>query len=105
CLEGNVDLQDSNGADPGLQPQCTVSDVLHYGNADASESYVGPCEMTDPTTPAPNGARPCWWVSADSAACPDPTRTPTHLVLHIERGQQQPPDGTTQVVSCGVDTM
>jgi len=104
CLEGNIDLQDWNAADPGLQPQCTVSDVLHYGSADASESYVGPCEMTDATTPAPNGARPCWWVKPDPITCPDPTRTPTHLALQIERSQK-PPDGTTQVVSCVVDTM
>jgi hypothetical protein len=102
CLEGNIDTLDANGAEPGLQPQCTVSDVLHYGTSSATDSEIPPCPMTDPTTPSPNSPHPCWWVEANPTACPDPVRTPTHLELHVERSQP-PPDGTTQVISCVVD--
>jgi hypothetical protein len=103
CLQGLIDTTDSNLANPGLQPQCTVSDVQHYGAPDASESLVSPCHMLDATTPDPAGARPCWWVAADPVACPDPVATPSHLVLHVERATPAP-IGTTQVVSCVVDT-
>jgi hypothetical protein len=85
-----------------LQPQCTVSDVQHYGSPSASETLVSPCHMIDASTPDPAGARPCWWVSVDPVACPDPVRTPTHLELHVERTQVAP-QGTTQVVSCALD--
>ena len=103
CLEGAIDLRDADPANPGLQPQCTVSDMLHYGAADQVESRIHPCRMLDATTPDPAGERPCWWVAPDATTCPDPTSTPTHLVLHIERSQAAP-DGTTQVVSCAVTT-
>jgi hypothetical protein len=54
--------------------------------------------MTDATTPAPGGARPCWWVAPDAASC---GTTPTQLSLHVER-DGAPATGTDTVVSCAV---
>ena len=104
CLEGQVDTTDTNLANPGLQPQCTVSDFLHYGTAQQTETEeLDPCRMLDPTTPDPAGSRPCWWIEMNQAACPDPVATPSHLELHVERGSQTAPPGTTQVISCVTD--
>jgi hypothetical protein len=102
CLEGQIDLQDANAGVPGVQPQCTVSDVLHYGTPDAAESRIHPCPMSDATHPDPSGPRPCWWIEINATACPDPIATPTHAELHIER-TEEPATGTIQVVSCAVD--
>jgi len=98
CLEGAIDMTDSQPNNPGLQPQCSVSDVVDADTPDAVETLIPTCDMTDPSTPAPGGARPCWWIGQDSAAC----ATETGLELHVER-TTQPPSNDTVEVSCVVD--
>jgi len=86
CLEGPIDV--STGA-----PSCAVADVVA-----GVESVVPPCVMSAPDTPDPAGARPCWWVEANAAAC---ATTETHVALHVERGAPPAP-GTIVEASCQV---
>ena len=99
CLEGAIDTTDADPTNPGVQPQCTVSDV-QQGGPDGHEEEIPVCPMTDPTTPAMTGPRPCWWVKSNPDAC----TTETGLELHVAR-TSQPPIGTSEQVSCAVTTM
>src|SRR5262249_59119229 len=89
CLEGNIDMTDSDPNNPGLQPQCTVSDVQNAGS-DETETLIPTCAMTDANTPATGGPRPCWGIKNNPAAC----STDTGLGLHLER-HSPPAVGTT----------
>jgi hypothetical protein len=85
CLEGSLDV--SSGA-----PICTVDDVV--GTA---RTPIVPCLLIAPDTPDPTGARPCWWVESNPAACP----TATGLLLHVERAAPAAP-GTVTEADCQV---
>ena len=94
CLEGPIDTTDVDPANPGVQPQCAVSDVQV---AAGTEAQIPACTMSAPEVPAPGGPRPCWWVKANPAAC----TTATGLELHVERASA-PAAGTSVRVSCAV---
>ena len=96
CLEGNLDTRDGDLNNPGLQPDCVVSDVVTDDAGDQSETPMHACAMSDATTPDPAGARPCWWVAPDPVAC----TTQTSLELHVERGGLAPAPGTDVSVAC-----
>jgi len=95
CLEGPVNMTDADPSNPGLQPDCTVSDVQNPDSGHETESAIPTCAMTNATTPAPGGARPCYWIAPDPAAC----STQTTLELHVERSSP-PSIGTSVRVAC-----
>ncbi|HKA88673.1 MAG TPA: hypothetical protein VKE22_13475 [Haliangiales bacterium] len=95
CLEGEVNTTDVEPSEPGLQLNCSVTDVLNVATPQQTETVIPRCPMTGPTTPSPSGPRPCWWVQSDPASCP----TPTKLALRVERTSAPAPN-TTERVRC-----
>ena len=61
------------------------------------ENEIEACQMQDANTPAPGGARPCWWTKTN-ASC----NTTTNLEIHIERAMPAP-TGTSVRVRCETD--
>ncbi len=96
CLEGNVDPADADPNNPGTQLQCTVSDVLTSDTSGQTTTLMPACQMQDATTPAPGGARPCWWIDTNTTTCPAPD---TGLEMRFERSQPPAP-GTTVDIEC-----
>jgi hypothetical protein len=97
CLDGDVDPTDINPTNPGIQPDCAVSDVVNLNTPQQTETQIVNCPMTDPNTPDPAGARPCWWVKTNAAAC----MTAPNLEIHVERASS-PPAGDNVQVSCAI---
>lgn len=98
CLEGPIDPTDADPGDPGVQLQCTVSDVQVDDRTGETSRVIAACPMQDATTPAAGGPRPCWWVSQDPARCPAPD---TGFELELVR-TQPPAPGTNVVVECAL---
>ncbi|MFT3699220.1 MAG: hypothetical protein QM831_39095 [Kofleriaceae bacterium] len=98
CLEGQVDTTDADPNNPGQQLDCVVSDVVNPGTATEMSTPMPACPMSDPTTPAPNGPRPCYWVDMNTTACPAPD---TGYELKFER-TSPPALGTDVDVECSV---
>lgn len=96
CLEGDLDTTDADPNNPGLQPDCTVSDFQEAGTEQETEQQIPRCTMSAPDTLAPGGTRPCWWVANSPASC---ATTETHLELRIERSSTAPA-GTVTRVQC-----
>ncbi len=69
CFETDVDQTDLDPANPGLQLQCTVSDVTNPGEPGETETVLPPCTMADPGTPAAGTRQPCWYVVPDPVKC------------------------------------
>ncbi len=101
CLEGAIDPTDADPNNPGLQPQCSVTDVQNSGSLDQTAAVMPACKMRDAKTPDPAGARPCWWVDQNAASCPAPD---TGYELNFERSQPAP-TGTIVDVECVVTSM
>jgi hypothetical protein len=97
CLEGSLDTRDIDASNPGLQPDCTVSDIEAPGTDAEVETAIPRCRMTDEGQPQLNGERACWWVEPKPEAC----ATETHLELRVERAAPAPPN-TTVRVSCAI---
>ena len=97
CLDGAVDPTDKDPNNPGIQPDCAVSDVVNLNTPQQSETQIPTCPMTGPTTPDPNGPRPCWWIASDPASC----MTAPNLDIHVERSGS-PPAGDNVEVSCAI---
>ena len=98
CLEGAVDPTDADPNNPGIQLQCTVSDVHDAGTATSTTTAMPACAMTNATTPDPTGARPCWWVDMNTTTCPAPD---TGYELNVVRTTAAAL-GTTVDVECAV---
>jgi hypothetical protein len=96
CLDGPIDPTDIDPAMPGAQVDCQVSDVIHPGRADQTETVLPRCPMIDDATPDTSTV-PCWWTTVDAMACKD---TETHLALKVERGGDTPHAGTHVVARC-----
>jgi hypothetical protein len=76
----NAALADAKPAEPGLQPDCIVEDVV--GTA---ATKIEPCDA---------GARqPCWRLEADAAMCAGPG----NLKLVVDRASAPPPETTTRM--------
>lgn len=94
CIEGQVDPRDAQPSNPGLQPDCTVTELVD--GSDAAGTVVPYCKMLDEETRDPAGARPCAWMKhADTCA------TETSLELHVERSALPAPN-TKVRVSCSL---
>ena len=98
CLEGAVDISDSDPNNPGPQLQCTVTYEQNAGTSSEMSQLVPPCKMSAPGMPDPSGTRPCWWTQQDMAACPS---TPTHYEITIAQNSP-PPTGTVEDVQCAL---
>jgi hypothetical protein len=95
CLNGNIDTSvDVDPNNPGLQVNCTVSDVTALNTSSQVDEVLPVCPMTAPNVPDPSGPRPCWWVKPDAPAC---AATDSHLELHVERNGSAAAETTTQV--------
>lgn len=92
CLQGKVDMADIDEAMPGLQLDCSVSDV--QTGATETQQVIPRCPMTDASTPSRGALPACWWVKTDSSCGTD-----TDLALQVERAAAPPP-GTNVRVSC-----
>ncbi len=97
CLDAAIDPADVDAKNPGTQLACTVTRYGRRRHADAAQTVIPACAMTDATHPAPDGVRPCWWVASDPVACPAPD---SGLELQIERGQAPPPSGDVIELEC-----
>jgi hypothetical protein len=95
CLEGTLDTRDIDAVNPGLQPDCTVSDIEAPDTAQQVETAIPRCHMISAEMPDPGADPACWWVAENAAAC----ATETKLELRIERKTQAAPN-TTVRVSC-----
>jgi hypothetical protein len=93
CLDGTLDTTDRDPANPGLQPDCTVSEVQDpYGDHEV-ETPVSRCRMMAPDRPETAGVRACWWVGENATKC----TTQTHLELHVERTVVAAPNSVVRV--------
>ncbi|HET9624672.1 MAG TPA: hypothetical protein VFP84_25065 [Kofleriaceae bacterium] len=95
CIEGALDTRDADPTNPGLQPDCTVSDIADAGD----EHLIRPCHMLGPEQPDPDmgSATACWWLKSDPAMC----QTESQLALQIERTVAAAPNTKTRV-SCAL---
>ncbi len=100
CLEGPIDPADADPNNPGIQLQCTVSDVQNAGTATETGTVMPAYKMQDATTPAADGVRPCWWVDTNTTSCPSPD---TGLELNFVRTAPAAA-GTTVDVECAVSS-
>jgi hypothetical protein len=98
CLEGPVDPADADLKNPGIQLQCTVSEVLNAGTTKEVATAMPTCQMQDATTPSTSTPQPCWWVRQNPASCPAPD---TGYELNFVRSMAPAP-GTTVEVECAV---
>jgi hypothetical protein len=92
CLGGSLDATDLDPNNPGIQPDCAVSEVTNLDSPEPTETRIPACEMSAPDVPNPTSRQPCWWMK-DNPAC----TTTTNLEIHVE-----PPAtaGTTLRVQC-----
>jgi len=97
CLEGSLDTRDIDSGNPGLQPDCTVSDVEAPDTDAQVETAIPRCRMAAEDKPQLNGGRACWWVAPNPDACV----TETQLELRVERAAPASPN-TTVRVSCAI---
>jgi len=97
CLAGDVAADDIDPTTPGLQLDCTVTDVVNLNTSEQHETIIPRCPMKDASTPD-TATRPCWWVKSDPAACAAPS---SGIELHVERAGA-PPVGDNVKVSCAI---
>jgi hypothetical protein len=111
CIEGRLDVTDLDPNEPGLQIDCSVSDVRHHRTDDEEQYPVPRCKLQeDPASPG--GVKPradsprggiqndaCWYVYEDLQACGD---YPSKLVLKIDR-LTDAPTGTTVIARCAIE--
>jgi len=97
CLEGDLDVKDTDLANPGLQPDCTVSEISDPDTAAEVETVIARCPMTAADTPALGALRACWWVRTDPGAC----TTETQLQLHVERSAPPVSNSVVRVTCAG----
>ena len=88
CLQG--DLLDRDSTTPGVQPDCTVSDVRFLNTELEEEGTLLPECNQDSSN------QPCYVIAPDPAECPD---TPTQLAITYERPESTA-SSTTSVVRC-----
>ncbi|HEU4731920.1 MAG TPA: hypothetical protein VFT22_28690, partial [Kofleriaceae bacterium] len=80
CLEGALDTRDTEPDNPGIQPDCSVTERVGDPGTE-SETAIPPCHMVAEDRPDLAGERACWWVASSQGAC----STPTGLQLRVER--------------------
>jgi len=94
CLEGTLDDSDVFPDRPGLQIDCSVTDVQDAFGPARHEQVLRRCAMLDDDHPDVGDGTTCWWVKPNPAC-----DTETQLELQIERSDAPAP-GTIVDVSC-----
>jgi hypothetical protein len=94
CLDTKVGVADIDPVSPGVQLDCTVTDIEHLNTPDQREAIVPRCPMADDHTLAPGAGHPCYWLEPAGPTCGG-----SGLQLHVERSAP-PSTGTTVQVSC-----
>jgi|GEM_PF-1505019 len=94
CLEGTLDARDLDAAKPGLQVECSVSEVTDAYSGAPVEHVIRRCAMLDDEHADPGDGSTCWWVKRNPSCA-----TPTQLELEVERAVS-PAAGTVMEVSC-----
>lgn len=98
CLEGSIDPSDADPNNPGTQVQCAVNEIVNANTATETSTLVPTCPMSDASTPAAQGPRPCWYVVKSTTDCPAPD---SGFELKIAR-DTAPATGTDINVQCAV---
>jgi hypothetical protein len=98
CLDGKLDVADSDPNNPGTQLDCTVSDVQNLNTTTQTSTLIPACRMTAEGVEDPSSPKPCWYTQSDAAMCTGPTETGLKIVF--DRNNQAPPIGTTTQVAC-----
>jgi hypothetical protein len=86
-----ADVADLDPSTPGLQADCTVSDVRVLPDGDVQELSVIPACGT--------GKIPCWRIEEDAALC-SYTHSDPHYKLVVDRGGAVPPSDIHVRASC-----
>jgi hypothetical protein len=112
CLSAQVDQTDTEPNNPGLQLQCTVSDVIDQGTSAEQQTLIPTCEMSESpnlsvtpacTTgpcPAASATTPCWWIQSNPTTCPAPS---SGLAVYVDR-IMPPVAGTVVDVQCAINS-
>jgi hypothetical protein len=101
CLD--VALADQDPGQAGIQPSCTVHDVVDPGGPNQTATALPVCEtmiQSGASCDAGNVAAPCWCLLADATACPASAQNPSSLALGVERGGATPPLGSVVSLFC-----
>ncbi len=94
CIDAAI--LDTGPDQPGLQPACTVRDVV--GDASSTIPACNPAFQPVNSDCNPGGvATPCWCFLSDPQQCPS---TPNNLSIQIARGGGIPPLGTVTEIYC-----
>jgi hypothetical protein len=96
CLPASIDPRDVDPNDPGVQADCTVTDIENLGSSDETQQLVPDCTMSDPATVSPASPTPCWWTDDNATSCPDAPNLELELVV----GATSIPPDTTTVIDC-----
>ncbi|MBK9036619.1 MAG: hypothetical protein IPL61_36115 [Myxococcales bacterium] len=88
CIE--AELSDRNPTIPGVQPECSVSDVTDPNGVNRMETIVPSCDVS-------GGAVPCWRFISDPVRCAD---APANRAIEVDRGGVSVPDNTVLEVQC-----
>ncbi len=86
CVQGN--LLDTEPDEPGVQPECSVSDVRNPGQDDEEEFIIPECDDDHTNTP-------CWTMEPS-----DDCNTPSGLQLEVDRDGDSPPSNTEIRIRC-----
>jgi hypothetical protein len=97
CFETDVDQTDIDPNNPGLQLQCTVSDVTNPGTTNEIETIMPACKMADAGTPASDTKQPCWYVVPEPVKC---EAYPTKLSIATYPEDRVTPSETHLMVQC-----
>ena len=89
CIEGNIDLDPGT---PGIQYECSVSDVQYPHTDNQTEQVIPHCDQDGVV-----GPDPCWYITTDAVNCAD---TPNQATLIVLPDGRTPPSGTHVMMSC-----
>ncbi len=94
-------LADRNPTIDGVQPECSVVDVINPDSANRMETVIPQCqEAIQPGVAMCNPGSvgtPCWCIHPDAEACPT---SPQNFAIEVNRGGATPPLGTELEVQC-----
>lgn len=98
CIERA--LADRNPNLDGLQPECSVVDVINPNSETPEEHIIPPCSTVIQAGTAcdPGSAgMPCWCIHPNAPQCP---KAPQNFAIDVNRGGATPPLGTVLEVQC-----
>jgi hypothetical protein len=90
-------LDTDNNPRNGIQMDCLVVDIINSRSDKPIEEIIPRCRMRSPTTLDQSQPLPCWWSETNASVC---RMTPSHIVLHVERGGAARAPDTITAVSC-----